>query len=51
MPKRKNQTKEEHAERFRREAQKRLDSGQLSIADADDAVHEMIKQNIRDHGA
>ena len=51
MPKRKNQTQEEQAERFRREAQKRLDNGQLSVADADAAIDEMIQKNIRDHGA
>lgn len=51
MPKRKSQTQEEQTERFRREAQKRIDSGQLSVTDADAAIDEMIRKNIRDHGA
>jgi hypothetical protein len=51
MPKRKNRTAAEQAERFRSAAQKRIDAGMLSVADADDAVDAMIAKNIKDHGA
>ena len=51
MPKRKNQTLEEQSDRFRREAKKRIDAGQPSIAEADAAVDAMIRKSIKDHGA
>ena len=51
MPKAKTRTRDEQLERFRREAQKRFDSGQLSIPDADAAVDAMIRKNIEDYGA
>jgi hypothetical protein len=52
MPKRKNpETPAQQSERFRREAQKRIDAGQLSPAEADEAIDRMIRQNIKLHGA
>ena len=51
MPKRKNLTLAEQAEKFRREEQRRIDAGQLSTTDADAAIDAMIKKNIRDYGA
>ena len=41
----------EQREAFKREAQKRLDAGQLSPADADAAMDSLIRKSIRDHGA
>ena len=51
MPKHKPLTPEQQAQKFRDEAAKRKSSGLPSIADADDAIDEMIKKNIREHGA
>ena len=51
MPKRKQLTPAEQAEKFRLAAQKRIDSGLLSTDDADAAVDAMIRQNLKDHGA
>ena len=51
MPTRKNQTLEEQSERFRQEAQKRIDSGMLSAEDADAEMDARVKKSIRDHGA
>ena len=51
MPKRKSQTFEEQAERFRREAEKRIAAGLPSIDDADAAVDERIRRNIQEQGA
>jgi hypothetical protein len=51
MPRRKSQTAKEQADRFKREAQKRIDHGLPSTDDADAAVDAMIQKNIEDHGA
>lgn len=51
MPKRKNLTPAEQAEKFRLAAQKRINSGLPSSDDADAAVDAMIRKNINDHGA
>ncbi len=51
MPKRKNpETPEQQSERFRREAQKRIDAGEPSPTEADAAIDRMIRQNIKLHG-
>jgi hypothetical protein len=51
MPKHKSLTPAEQAEKFRLAAKKRIDSGMLSIAAADDAVDAKIAKNIKDYGA
>jgi hypothetical protein len=52
MPKRKNpETPEQQAERFKREAQKRLDAGQPTPSEAEAAIDRMIRENIKLHGA
>ena len=51
MPRRKSLTAAEQAEKFRLAAKKRIDSGMLSVADAEDAVDAKIAKNIRDYGA
>ncbi len=51
MPKRKNpETPEQQSERFRREAQKRLDADELNPTEADAAIDRMIRENIKRHG-
>jgi hypothetical protein len=51
MPKRKNpETPEQQSERFRREAQKRLDAGEPNPSEADAAIDRMIRENIKRHG-
>jgi len=51
MPKRISRTPAEQAQKFRDEAETRRNNGLPSIAEADEAVDEMIKKNIRDRGA
>jgi hypothetical protein len=51
MPKRKSLTAEEQAEKFRNAAAVRKQNGLPSIAEAEDAVDEMIRKNVRDYGA
>ena len=51
MPKRKSLTAEEQAQKFRDAAAVRKQNRLPSLAEADAAVDEMIRKNIRDHGA
>lgn len=51
MPKRKPLTAEQQAQKFRDEAAVRKNNGLPSIAEADKAVDEMIRKNVRDYGA
>ena len=51
MPKRKSLTAEEQAQKFRDAAAVRKQNGLPSLAEADKAVDEMIRKNIRDYGA
>ena len=51
MPKRKPLTAEEQAQKFRDAAAVRKQNGLPTLAEADDAVDEMIRKNIRDYGA
>lgn len=50
MPKKtQSETPEEQSERFKREAQKLIDAGELSPADADAALDRIIKRQRPDH--
>lgn len=51
MPRKKpGMTPEEQSEAFKREAQRRIDAGELSPTEADAALDALIRKNIRDHG-
>lgn len=51
MPKRKSLTPAEQAQKFLDQAAVRKQNGLPSHAEADRAVDEMIRKNIRDYGA
>ncbi len=44
-------TAEEQAEEFKRGAQKRLENGQPSVAEEEDALDAMVRRSIKLHGA
>ncbi len=44
-------TPKEQKEAFQREAQRRIDAGLLSPGEADDAIDDLVRKSIKDHGA
>ena len=44
-------TPKEQGEAFKREAQRRIDAGELSPTDADEALDRLIRKSIKEHGA
>jgi polyhydroxyalkanoate synthesis regulator phasin len=52
MPKKlKHESQAEQSERFKRDAQKLIDAGELNPTEADAAVDRLIRKSIHDHGA
>lgn len=52
MPKKKNpETPEEQSARFKRDAERLIEAGELNPTVAEDSVDRMIRQNIKLHGA
>ena len=52
MPRKQNpETPLEQVKRFRRDAQKLIDAGELSPTDADGALNALVRQGINKHGA
>lgn len=52
MPKKQNpETLEEQVERFRRDAQKLIDAGELSPTVADEALDALVRKSINKFGA
>lgn len=52
MPKKKKpESQAEQSKRFKRDAQRLIDAGELNPTAADDAIDEMIRRSIRRYGA
>ena len=51
MPKKQNpETEAEQSERFKRDAQKLIDAGELSPTDADAALDKLVRQSAKSPG-
>ena len=52
MPKKlKPESQEEQSKRFKREAQKLIDAGELNLTEAEAAVDALIRKGLKEHGA
>ena len=52
MPRKLNrETPGEQSKRWKREAQKLIDAGELNPADADAALDRLVRKSIKEHGA
>ncbi len=52
MPKKANkESQAEQSERFRKDAQRLVDAGELNPTDAEAALDALVRRSIKDHGA
>ena len=50
MPKKLNpETQEEQSARFKREAQKLIDAGELNLTEADEKIEQLLRRSAKDH--